>query len=880
MGNKKKVHYLKDYRNPDFYVEQVDLCFDIGDEVVVTSRLVVLPQVSGVPCTLNGDAKLLTIRLNERLLEADEYSMCDEMLIIPNVPSERFILEVVTILHPATNKSLMGLYESGGNLYTQCEPEGFRKITYYFDRPDVMAKFTTQIIADPSRYPVLLSNGNLVDEGITQEGKRWVIWHDPFPKPSYLFALVAGDLVVSEDEYKTLSGKSIRLCFYTHQSDKNRTQFAIDSLKYAMRWDETRFGLAYDLDIYMVVAVGDFNMGAMENKGLNIFNTKYVLADAMSATDQDYEHIESVIGHEYFHNWTGNRVTCRDWFQLSLKEGLTVFRDQEFSGDRASRSVRRIRNVQMLRAHQFPEDAGPMAHPVRPSSYEEMNNFYTMTVYEKGAEVVRMYHTLFGEQGFQKGMQLYFSRHDGSAVTCDDFLSAMADANHTDLTQFALWYSQAGTPRVSVSGSFDAHRQTFDLRLQQSIPETPDMLTKQAMMIPIKIGLLNQRGQEVAFRLTEQGEWQQEAVLLLTQNTQTFTLYGIQETVVPSLLRGFSAPIILDYPYSDKELQLILAQDSDEFCRWNAAQQLYIRAVLHNIIAQENGDGYPSHTELAQAIIQALQSELNPALKALLLEVPIEAELWEGQEQINPLAFVQARDALIVDLANQCLPVLHQCLDWAKSQEIHHPDYQKGDYHPEIAGLRSLYYAVLSWVAMIEPSFVEHIDVMSNDNMTHQWGMMNAINHLECEFRNQRLQQFCQKYAGNALVMDKYFSLIASSRRHDTLSAVQVALSHEAFNLENPNKVRSLLGVFSRNVRHFHALDGSGYQLLADKIIQIDQFNPQLAARLLQAFNLMPKLESVRQQLILKILKQLWTHDLSKDCCEIVDKILASCAAH
>ncbi|HEZ1211424.1 TPA: aminopeptidase N, partial [Neisseria meningitidis] len=592
----KTVRYLKDYQTPAYRILETDLHFDIAEpQTVVKSRLTVEPQRVGEPLVLDGSTKLLSVKING---VAADYVLEGETLTIADVPSERFTVEVETEILPAENKSLMGLYASGGNLFTQCEPEGFRKITFYIDRPDVMSKFTTTIVADKKRYPVLLSNGNKIDGGECSDGRHWVKWEDPFAKPSYLFALVAGDLAVTEDCFTTMGGRNVKIEFYTAEADKPKVGFAVESLKNAMKWDETRFGLEYDLDIFMVVAVGDFNMGAMENKGLNIFNTKFVLADSRTATDTDFEGIESVVGHEYFHNWTGNRVTCRDWFQLSLKEGLTVFRDQEFSGDRASRAVRRIENIRLLRQHQFPEDAGPTAHPVRPASYEEMNNFYTMTVYEKGAEVVRMYHTLLGEEGFQKGMKLYFQRHDGQAVTCDDFRAAMADANGINLDQFALWYSQAGTPVLEAESRLKNN--IFELTIKQTVPPTPDMADKQPMMIPVKIGLLNRNGEAAAFDY--QGKRATEAVLLLTEAEQIFLLEGVTEAVVPSLLRGFSAPVHLNYPYSDDDLLLLLAHDSDAFTRWEAAQTLYRRAVAANLAALSDGIELPKHEKLLAAV--------------------------------------------------------------------------------------------------------------------------------------------------------------------------------------------------------------------------------------------------------------------------------------
>ena len=864
----KTVRYLKDYQTPAYRILETDLHFDITEpQTVVKSRLTVEPQRVGEPLVLDGSAKLLSVKING---VAADYVLEDETLTIAGVPSERFTVEVETEILPAENKSLMGLYASGGNLFTQCEPEGFRKITFYIDRPDVMSKFTTTIVADKKRYPVLLSNGNKIDGGEFSDGRHWVKWEDPFAKPSYLFALVAGDLAVTEDYFTTMSGRNVKIEFYTTEADKPKVGFAVESLKNAMKWDETRFGLEYDLDIFMVVAVGDFNMGAMENKGLNIFNTKFVLADSRTATDTDFEGIESVVGHEYFHNWTGNRVTCRDWFQLSLKEGLTVFRDQEFSGDRASRAVRRIENIRLLRQHQFPEDAGPTAHPVRPASYEEMNNFYTMTVYEKGAEVVRMYHTLLGEEGFQKGMKLYFQRHDGQAVTCDDFRAAMADANGINLDQFALWYSQAGTPVLEAEGRLKNN--IFELTIKQTVPPTPDMADKQPMMIPVKIGLLNRNGEAVAFDY--QGKRATEAVLLLTEAEQTFQFEGVTETVVPSLLRGFSAPVHLNYPYSDDDLLLLLAHDSDAFTRWEAAQTLYRRAVAANLAALSDGVELPKHEKLLAAVEKVISDDLlDNAFKALLLGVPSEAELWDGAENIDPLRYHQAREALLDTLAVHFLPKWHELNRQAAKQEN-----QSYEYSPEAAGWRTLRNVCRAFVLRADPAHIETVAEKYGEmaqNMTHEWGILSAVNGNESDTRNRLLAQFADKFSDDALVMDKYFALVGLSRRSDTLQQVQTALQHPKFSLENPNKARSLIGSFSRNVPHFHAEDGSGYRFIADKVIEIDRFNPQVAARLVQAFNLCDKLEPYRKNLVKQELQRIRAQEgLSKDVGEIVGKIL------
>ncbi|HFC6431948.1 TPA: aminopeptidase N [Neisseria meningitidis] len=864
----KTVHYLKDYQTPAYHILKTDLHFDINEpQTVVKSRLTVEPQRVGEPLVLDGSAKLLSVKINGA---AADYVLEGETLTIAGVPSERFTVEVETEILPVENKSLMGLYASGGNLFTQCEPEGFRKITFYIDRPDVMSKFTTTIVADKKRYPVLLSNGNKIDGGEYSGGRHWVKWEDPFAKPSYLFALVAGDLAVTEDYFTTMSGRNVKIEFYTTEADKPKVGFAVESLKNAMKWDETRFGLEYDLDIFMVVAVGDFNMGAMENKGLNIFNTKFVLADSRTATDTDFEGIESVVGHEYFHNWTGNRVTCRDWFQLSLKEGLTVFRDQEFSGDRASRAVRRIENIRLLRQHQFPEDAGPTAHPVRPASYEEMNNFYTMTVYEKGAEVVRMYHTLLGEEGFQKGMKLYFQRHDGQAVTCDDFRAAMADANGINLDQFALWYSQAGTPVLEAESRLKNN--IFELTIKQTVPPTPDMADKQPMMIPVKVGLLNRNGEAMAFDY--QGKRATEAVLLLTEAEQIFLLEGVTEAVVPSLLRGFSAPVHLNYPYSDDDLLLLLAHDSDAFTRWEAAQTLYRRAVAANLAALSDGIGLPKHEKLLAAVEKVISDDLlDNAFKALLLGVPSEAELWDGAENIDPLRYHQAREALLDILTVRFLPKWHELNRQAAKQEN-----QSYEYSPEAAGWRTLRNVCRAFVLRADPAHIETVAEKYAEmaqNMTHEWGILSAVNGNESDTRNRLLAQFADKFSDDALVMDKYFALVGSSRRSDTLQQVQTALQHPKFSLENPNKARSLIGSFSRNVPHFHAEDGSGYRFIADKVIEIDRFNPQVAARLVQAFNLCNKLEPHRKNLVKQALQRIRAQEgLSKDVGEIVGKIL------
>lgn len=875
------VHYLKDYKRPEFSITQLDLNFDIQEEhTLVKARMIVLPrEESGhKSLELTGSAQLESVIVDGEVLDTNAYELAEDVLRIKHVPNESFVLEITTKLYPQSNKSLMGLYASNGNLYTQCEPEGFRKITYYLDRPDVMTKFSTTIMADKKRYPVLLSNGNQVAAGEIDKKRHYVKWIDPFRKPSYLFALVAGDLACSKDEFVTMSGKKVAIHFYTSEADKHKVPFAIASLKRAMRWDEERFGLEYDLDIFMVVAVGDFNMGAMENKGLNIFNTKYVFADSKTATDKDFENIEAVIGHEYFHNYTGNRVTCRDWFQLSLKEGLTVFRDQEFSGDMANRDVRRIENVMVLRANQFPEDAGPTAHPIRPASYTEMNNFYTLTVYEKGSEIIRMLHTLLGEEGFQKGMKLYFQRHDGQAVTCDDFRLAMADANGYDLTQFALWYSQAGTPTVRLRSEYDASTAVLRLHASQTIPNTPDTTqAKQAMMIPIKLGILNQQGQQQEFVYESQPVT--ETVLVLREAEQEWVIEGVKDTPVLSLLRGFSAPIYLEYPYSSDDLAILMLHDTDAFSRWEAGQVLYRRMMKQAVHSSRDGVVLPDVSALTKPLQLLMNQNIDPALLALMLTIPSEQEIWDQEfPQLDPTLLWQAREWLVNSIATACLNDLSALRLKARELEANSGIDNPQEYHPLLAKARSLNNVVRTYLPRATPEILSYLSQQYEQlavNMTHEWGMLQAINHEVHPLRDQKLQQFAQKFDHDALVMDKYFMLVASSYREDTFERVQQALNHPRFSMDNPNKVRALVGAFTRNTPHFHHASGRGYEFVTDIIIQLDEYNPQIAARLVQAFNVLSRVDEMRQKLMLVQLKRIQSQpNLSKDTAEIIGKIL------
>ncbi|MFC3627110.1 aminopeptidase N [Vogesella amnigena] len=876
MSQQPQIKYRSDYQPPAYLVDKVDLTFDIIEDTLtrVHSRLVMRRNPAATAANvlqLDGSARLHSLALDGDKLGPDGYTLENEVLSIPNVP-DSFILDVETEIDPVANSSLMGLYASGGsNLYTQCEPEGFRKITYYPDRPDVMAKFSTTIIADKAKYPVLLSNGNKVGEGMVDKKRHWVKWVDPYKKPSYLFALVAGKLSALRDSYTTRSGRNVLLEIWTVPADQDKVEFAMGAVKRSMKWDEERFGLEYDLDIYMIVAVGDFNMGAMENKGLNIFNTSAVLARQDTSTDADFQRVEAIIGHEYFHNWTGNRVTCRDWFQLSLKEGLTVFRDQEFSSDLDSRAVKRIQDVKNLRQLQFPEDAGPTAHPIRPDSYIEMNNFYTMTVYEKGAEVVRMYHTLLGEAGFQKGMQLYFRRHDGQAVTCDDFRAAMADANDVDLAQFALWYSQAGTPQLQVSGDYDAEARSYTLHVQQSCPATPGQSDKQPLHIPFAVGLIGEDGSDLPLQL--QGEDAAQGttrVLDVRAAAQTFTFINVDSTPVPSLLRGYSAPVKLSFDWRDSELAFLMANDSDAFARWEAGQA-YAERLIRQLLA-DHAAGTP--LKLAAGFIDAFRAVLedhaaDPAFKALMLTLPSEAEILEMVDEADPAAIHTVRDFVLDTLAQALRGEWHAAFDLGQTR----------DYKPADAGrraLKNLALAMLTRLADAWPLEAAEQQCLQADNMSDQMGAMLALRDRDCEERDNCYLAFAERWQDNALVMDKYFALLAGSQLPCTLEHVQAAMSHPAFTLRNPNKARALLGSFGRNMLHFHAADGSGYQFLADQVLALDAINPQVASRIVSLFNRRQKLEPVRRNLMTRELQRILAKDgLSKDVYEIVSKNLA-----
>jgi aminopeptidase N len=877
--------FRTDYTPPAYLVETVELGFDLepgATRVAARTTMVRNPAANGATLELCGEElELIRIRMNGKVLTKRDYRLSPGELCIPNAP-DRVTLEIETLLRPAANTSLMGLYVSNGNFFTQCEAEGFRKITYFPDRPDVMAKYKVMLRADKKKFPVLLSNGNLVESGDLGDGRHYALWEDPFKKPSYLFALVAGDLVCVEERMRQKSGREALLQVWVEHGNLDKTAHAMDSLKNSIRWDEERFGLELDLERFMIVAVGDFNMGAMENKGLNIFNTKYVLANPRIATDVDFANIEAVVGHEYFHNWTGNRVTCRDWFQLSLKEGLTVFRDQEFSADMigtdSGRAVKRIEDVRVLRQAQFPEDAGPMAHPVRPDSYVEINNFYTVTIYEKGAEVVRMYQTLLGREGFRKGMDLYFERHDGQAVTCDDFRAAMADANRRDLAQFERWYSQAGTPHVHAEAHFDAEHKTYDLTLVQSCSATPGQDQKLPFHIPVAVGLLDSHGRDMALQLADRPqESSRTAVLELKDARQTYRFINVAERPVPSLLRNFSAPVVLDYKYSDADLAFLMAHDSDAFNRWEAGQRLATHRLLQLIreVQANSARGVDSKGEAA--LVQAYRATLNdmgldPAFRELALTLPSEGMLAEEVQVIDP----QVIHAMRIYLRRTLAKAMRA--DWLAAYRA---NQTPGDYRPDAAssGRRALKNTALSYLAELNDAEVHQLAERQYDqatNMTDRVGALISMVNGHAPGRADALERFYLDFKDEPLVVDKWFSLQAAARGA-TVDTVRRLMEHPAFTLKNPNRARSLIFSFcTANAAQFHAPDGSGYAFWAEQVVALDALNPQVAARLARALDrwrkYTPALKSEMRGALERVAS---ARRLSNDVKEVVSKALA-----
>jgi aminopeptidase N len=892
--------YLADYRPPAYRIERTELTLELDDScTLVKSRLTIrrdYDRTEGVrPLVLDGrDLELQAIRLNGKPIAGEHYRLGTEQLTIPAPPAE-MVLEIDNLIHPDRNTVLEGLYKSGDKLCTQCEAQGFRRITWFLDRPDVPSRFEVTIIGDPERYPVMLANGNLVDRGRLDDGRVWVKWRDPFPKPSYLFALVAGRLAMVEDFYSTGSGRRIALQFFVEEHNLDRCGHALESLKKAMAWDEETYGLEYDLDQYMVVAVDDFNMGAMENKGLNVFNSKYVLASPATATDTDYENIEAVIGHEYFHNWTGNRVTCRDWFQLSLKEGLTVFRDQEFSADMTSRPVKRISDVAMLRGHQFPEDGGPMAHPVRTDSYIEINNFYTITVYEKGAELVRMIHTLLGQEAFRRGLRLYLERHDGEAATVEDFINAMAEAGNRDLGQFMLWYSQAGTPVVRAEISHDPDAKTFSITFRQSCPDTPGQTDKKPFHIPVKMGLVGRDGQELPlivptghkFRTSRkavqlsfiEGEGREgvtSRLLELRKEEESFTFTNIAESPVPSLLRGFSAPVKLEYDYSDADLGLLVSHDSDPFCRWEAAQNLAVRKIKGLVDDHLQGKVMavdPLFFEVYRQVM-AERRNLDPPFLAQLLTLPSEGYLAEFFAVIEPEVIHRAREFLRQGLVAALHDDFKACFDENRNDEPYH-------YDPALAGHRTLKntclaYLVLSGGDDFEETCFEQF--RQADNMSDEIVALRILVHNGSVKGAPALAAFEETWRHDPLVMDKWLTVQATVPEPETLDRVRELMDHPAFIFKNPNRVRALLGSYARgNPVSFNRGDGAGYRFMAAKIIELDRMNPQTAARLAGCFGRWRRFNEARQELVKKELEKIIRSDkISKDLYEVVSKTLGN----
>lgn len=879
-----KMIYLKDYQAPEYLIDETHLTFELfEDHSLVHAQLVMRrnpARGAGLPpLVLDGQQlELLSVSLSDQALSASDYQLDDSHLTL-HPTSASFTLDTSVKIHPESNTALEGLYKSSGMFCTQCEAEGFRKITYYLDRPDVMSKFTTTVVAEQHSYPVLLSNGNPIASGPGEDGRHWATWEDPFMKPAYLFALVAGDLWCVEDSFRTQSGRDVALRIYVEPENIDKCQHAMNSLKKSMRWDEETYGREYDLDIFMIVAVNDFNMGAMENKGLNIFNSSAVLARAETATDAAHQRVEAIVAHEYFHNWSGNRVTCRDWFQLSLKEGFTVFRDAGFSADMNSATVKRIQDVAYLRTHQFAEDAGPMAHAVRPESFIEISNFYTLTVYEKGSEVVGMIHTLLGAEGFRKGSDLYFERHDGQAVTCDDFVKAMEDANGVDLTQFKRWYSQAGTPRLAVSESYDAAAKTYSLTFRQSCPQTPDKVEKLPFVIPVALGLLDSTGADMALRLAGEAAAQGSSrVLSVTEAEQTFTFVDIAEHPLPSLLRGFSAPVKLSFPYNRDQLMFLMQHDSDGFNRWDAGQQLSVQ-VLQELIAQyQQGRALAMDERLVAALGTVLADDsLDQAMVAEMLSLPGEAYLTEISEVADVEAIHAAREFARQQLADSLFDALWKRYQ-ANRQVSKATAYVAESEHFARRALQNiaLSYLMLTHKPEVLAAAIEQFD--SADNMTERLTALAVLVNSPFEAEKAKaLEVFAENFKDNALVMDQWFSVQAGSPLPGGLERVKALMQHPAFNIKNPNKVRALVGAFAgQNLINFHAADGSGYRFLADLVIQLNGFNPQIASRQLAPLTRWRKYDSARQALMKGELERIRASgELSSDVFEVVSKSLA-----
>lgn len=852
-----------DYQPPNWTIDETHLVFELQPEdTLVSSTLHVRRLAAGV-LQLDGDAlQLESVSVNDKPLGQGDYSVTDTHLLIDSLP-DSCRLKIVTRINPVANTALEGLYSTSGNFCTQCEAEGFRKITYYLDRPDVLSTFFVSIIAEQAAYPVLLSNGNLMASKQLDNGKHQTDWHDPFPKPCYLFALVAGDLARIEDTFTTRSNREVQLHIYVEEHNIDQCHFAMDALKRSMRWDEDVYGLEYDLDLFMIVAVDDFNAGAMENKGLNIFNSKYVLADKTLATDSDFLGVEAVIAHEYFHNWTGNRITCRDWFQLSLKEGLTVFRDQEFSSDMQSRDVKRIEDVKLLREMQFSEDASPMSHPIRPDQYIEINNFYTLTVYEKGAEVIRMIHTLLGAANYRKGIDLYFERFDGQAVTCDDFVQTMQDASGIDLSLFRRWYSQSGTPRIEISDSYNKDTQQYTLSVRQQNPDRKGV-DRVPLHIPLRIGLLDASGHELPLPLGR-NDANGSTVLDVTEQEQSFIIKNVGAKPTPSLLRGFSAPVHLDYHYHNEELAFLIANDTDSFNRWEAGQR-YSTRIIEQLLVDKNAS-VPA--EFAQAFYSIVSDKtLDAGFKAMVLQMPGIDTLANSQEQIDIQALDHATNRVSSALAGEYQAALTDLVQ----DNLH-------SKQPVSIAERRLANTALSLLTNLDGSVWFQLALDQYEaagNMTDRVSALKAICKQPGAERDRCLGDFYDRWQQHKLVIDKWFSIQASAEHNDVTNEVIALTGHKAFDADNPNRFRSLVWAFaSNNPVHFHSDTGDGYTLVADHIIRLNRTNPQVAARLVSPFLQWRRFVKPQQTLMQSALQRVSTvPDLSPDVFEVVSKAL------
>lgn len=898
-NDQARTTYLKDYSEPSFLIDKTTLHFDLfEDHAIVSSALEMRfnpseKLSSSAELILSGqELHLEALAINGAELSADQYSIDEENLTIYDVANlvnndraAKFVLNCRTRIEPQNNTALEGLYKSKKMFCTQCEAEGFRRITYYLDRPDVMSIFTTTIVAEKSKYPILLSNGNNIDSGISADDseRHWVTWEDPFMKPSYLFALVAGDLVSLDDSFTTMTGRSIELRIFVEEKDIDKCGHAMQSLKNSMRWDEEKYGREYDLDIFMIVAVDDFNMGAMENKGLNVFNTSCVLANPMTQSDLSFQRVEAVVAHEYFHNWSGNRVTCRDWFQLSLKEGFTVFRDSEFSADMGSRTVKRIEDVALLRTVQFAEDSGPMAHSVRPDSYMEISNFYTVTIYEKGAEVVRMIQLILGEENFRKGSDLYFDRHDGEAVTTEEFVKAMEDASGADLVQFRRWYSQAGTPILEVSSHYDEATNRFRLEIKQSCPDTPGQTNKAPLHIPVRLGLLSSSGEQIPLRLlgdeNSKGKTPVDLVVDVTKASQTFTFVDVPTEPVPSLLRGFSAPVRLKYDYSLDQLFFLMTNDSDGFNRWNASQRLST-TIIESLLMPFNSGAQLALPELLKKAFASVldsaitDSSLDQAMLTQLLALPVLGALIEQSAEADVAGLHSVREFLLNSLA---VELKH------KFEKIYELTEDQADYSPDAESIarRSLKNLSLSFLvrtgetAWVERCYQQFCDA---DNMTNQSAALRSLVNSQTELGSQlaekALASFYERWGHEPLVVDQWFAIQATAQVPGALDRVKALLGHEAFEIRNPNKVRSLIGAFcGQNHIGFHDESGDGYEFLADQVLILDKLNPQIASRLLTPLTRWKKYDAKRQALMQAQLQRVKAQEgLSKDVFEIVEK--------